>query len=62
MCSIIPRYNNVTDTNLEPDDVSELDSRARMAYLKAFHRRIRDIVADPTEEGEPDDEMMLLRD
>jgi hypothetical protein len=33
-----------------------------MAYLKAFHRRIRDIVADPTEEGEPDDEMMLLRD
>jgi hypothetical protein len=57
-----PRYNKVTDTDLKPDDVPELDARARTAYLKAFHRRIRDIVADPTEEGEPDDEMMLLRD
>jgi len=39
-----------------------LDARARTAYLKAFRRRIRDIVADPTEEGEPDDEMILFRD
>lgn len=62
MCSILLCDNKVTDTNLEPDDVPELDARARTAYLKAFHRRIRDIVADPTEEGELDDEMMLLRD
>jgi len=48
--------------NLEPDDVPGLDARARTAYLKAFHRRIRDTVADPTEEGDPDDEMMLVRD
>ena len=51
----------VTDINLKPDDVPELDARARTAYLKAFHRRIRDIVADPAEEGEPDDEIMLLK-
>ena len=61
-CSTILRYNKVTDINLKPDDVPELDARARTAYLKAFHRRIRDIVADPTEEGEPDDEIMLLKD
>jgi hypothetical protein len=33
-----------------------------MSYLKAFHRRIKDIVADPAEEGEPDDEVMPLGD
>ena len=61
MCPTILRYNMVTDINLKPDDVPELDARARTAYLKAFHRRIRDIVADPAEEGEPDDEIMLLK-
>ena len=62
MSSIIPRYNKVTDTNLEPDGVSELDARARTAYLKAFHRRVKEVVTDPAEDGEPDDEMMVLRD